>query len=359
MTFAKMPLLSSQHRRSTARALIAGGVFLLAACGEQARENDLLRPTLGDLAWSVGADTGLTGEVFGRIGSVALGNTYLAIADDRLDRVTVRRLDSTHESIELGRPGAGPGEFLAPRIVHLVGDSLVVVLDEQKRSIINFGLEPEPGFRSEQRLPLAAGEFCIVGERYYLLGYDRDAQLHEMDTAGSLLRSLALASPFAFAPGAPQSFRDRIRRNESASGQMLCGFARGMIVVARHQLSTLELVDPESFTSASIPLPNFDAGEWYRDDQGFPDTRPVRDSLISVMRQIVRLDTTTVLVQVSQQAAGEIRRLESWLFDIEELRFTRIESDLPLIAAAQGSMVLVSAEEPIPHLRAFTIRGLP
>lgn len=97
-----------------------------------------------------------------------------------------------------GRAGNGPGEFVHPAAVDVLGGE-VLVLDDGRMLIHRFAL-PEDSLRylGSFRLPFPLEDLCVLGEHLIGFGYHEGRLLHELSRSGEPLRSFG--EPFVEDP---------------------------------------------------------------------------------------------------------------------------------------------------------------
>lgn len=142
----------------------------------------ILQP--GDSA-VLGSETGPDRSTLGLVGAVRpLGATGLiAVLDSRMNRIVLFDCHGRFVS-EVGRSGAGPGEFAVPVAMRVDPNNVVHVLDESTQRISRFTLDgTQLRYSSATTLPVAAADFCLVG-RAYIVATATGRRLHRINTDG-------------------------------------------------------------------------------------------------------------------------------------------------------------------------------
>lgn len=141
----------------------------------------------------IGANAAGEEAVIGYVGAVALvrdANRVLVL-DTRLNRLLV--FDCKGQLTQtIGRPGAGPGEFVVPTRLRVADDGSLHVLDRGLSRISVFSPSTEGySFSKSVSLPVSVLDFCILPgtDRYLAYTAGRSAVVHELSTDGRLLRS--------------------------------------------------------------------------------------------------------------------------------------------------------------------------
>ena len=128
---------------------LAGGVW-----------SDSVRP-VAEL--SIGEVAGEEPYVFGRVRSLAVRpDGELLVLDAQVPVIRRYGPDGVHRG-DLGREGAGPGEYRQPETVDVLPDGRIVVRDpgNNRIAVWNAQLEPEPGWRLASGL--STGRQTYVG----------------------------------------------------------------------------------------------------------------------------------------------------------------------------------------------------
>lgn len=193
----------------------------------------------------------------------------------------------------------------------------------------------------------------------YVLAFGNEGQLHQLAPDGSLTMSWSLPGTYQFAGNVPASIRESVHRNESASGLLSCGFSNPVVVVARYQLGIVVLVNPVEGTSRSVQLPEFLPGIWRQNERGAPVTTAAgRDSRVTVVEALARLDSVTAVVQTATFSPGARSDgvIQTVLLNTWSGALSVVEGTLPIILSARDSRAFVGDEEPAPFVEARVVR---
>ncbi len=104
-----------------------------------------------DLSFSLGAEEGADGPLFGALGGVAVGESRIYAVDNEAQVVRVYDLGGRYVG-DIGGPGEGPGEFRYPKGVGLTADGRLLVQDNSAREIHVFDASGQ--FLESWRRPL-------------------------------------------------------------------------------------------------------------------------------------------------------------------------------------------------------------
>lgn len=174
-------------------------VIILASCaavdgiGAQSLPTSDARPDV-----TMGALSGPDHLLFGRVRALHVTSDGTVLAVDNMNaRVSAFTLDGGFIG-DAGRRGQGPGEFIHPRAVAAVEET-VYVLDDGRMRFVRFSLR-EAGltFQDEVSLPFTLYDFCAVDEQIIGLGFHEGRPLHAFSHEGELLHSFG--EPFVDDP---------------------------------------------------------------------------------------------------------------------------------------------------------------
>ncbi len=138
----------------------------------------------------IGALDGDPAQVFSSVDDLAVAPDGSVFILDQMDQ-KVRWFDRAgRHRATVGREGRGPGEFLSPDALTVTSDGRVHVVDNRNTRISVFrfrgsALEHE----KEVRLPFPVQDVCAIGTRLFVLGISQPKLIHELDGAGSVVRS--------------------------------------------------------------------------------------------------------------------------------------------------------------------------
>jgi hypothetical protein len=136
---------------------------------------------------TIGALSGPDHLLFGRVRGLQVSRDGIVLAVDNMNaRVSAFTLEGEFIG-DAGRRGQGPGEFIHPRAVAVVEET-VYVLDDGRMRFVRFGLgEAGLTFQDEVSLPFTLYDFCAVGEQIIGLGFHEGRPLHAFSSEGELL----------------------------------------------------------------------------------------------------------------------------------------------------------------------------
>jgi hypothetical protein len=169
---------------------------------------------------AIGVLDGDERQVFGRIREVEVGTDGdIFILDDQALVISWFGPDGTFRG-RAGRAGGGPGEFRTPVGMALDRRGLLHVLDQALRRITVFERTAEGlALVRDVRLPVQGGDFCIEGDRYYVLAPLQQGLIHVFTLDGEPLASFG--ELVADVPTEMKRHEDILRQMQNL-GRLLC-----------------------------------------------------------------------------------------------------------------------------------------
>lgn len=291
---------------------------------------------------------------FGLIQSVVGSRDgHVFVLDSRMH--TVRAFDPSGRFIaRFGRPGSGPNEFRAPLAMKLSTDDDLIILDPANArlnvaryrdgALIGAGSIP---------IPLPALDFCVLGDRIFLLGYREERIIHEIDRAGTLLRS------FGTPPDAAGPFAASIL----TGGHLDClpGPDGGRIVHAGLVVPIVASYTPDGRREWSTELEDFEVVEVTVDRGRVTQSAPrgFIHMIASTTPVNVRGQTAAYIVQYGRQVADvtrpeEMAELQSVLLDRSDGRVIARTTALPRLSHVTADRIFSFENLPYPRVIVYS-----
>lgn len=193
-------------------------------------ESQVLR--LGATTYSFGVFEGDDTQVLGSINDVAVSaGGDIVFTDELTQRVTWIKPDGALGGVA-GKPGAGPEEFRSLSAVDFHPDGRFLVLNSNKLVF----LVPEQGglrFDGELRLEVFPEDYCILGQRLFVLALHDGKILHEIDWNGELVSSFG--EPLAMSGEVSPRFQANMDFY-SAQGALTCFSDLQLLIVVPYLL---------------------------------------------------------------------------------------------------------------------------
>lgn len=298
-------------------------------------------------------------EVFGWIGDVEAdeeGNVFV------LDRyaMDVRWFDRTAKLRgRVGGDGQGPGEFRAPLALAIDGFGRVHVLDRgnSRVSIFRPGAEGL-ALEADYRIGLLATDFCVLGERTFLLVPSSEHLIHEVDAGGRAIRSFG--EPIRPDPDVVARLgRDRRRlaqlREHTSYGLMACDLRTNSVLLVHRQIPYVRSFSSEGEEQWPVRLEDYSETRWSVTRNGGcctylpdPTTNRIDEAVALAVSPSSELLLTLRENELSGRGSLEVRRLR--MSDGTELARDRGRWRI----AAEHRSVLVGFEQyPYPRLAVY------
>ncbi len=341
-------------------ACAALGMILLTGCarsGEAADEAHSLEQVRLDTARVIGALEAPAEEVFGRLDlPVVAHDGSLLLLDIDANRVSWFSDDGRHLG-STGRRGRGPGELRGPRAAAATG-TLVRVLDPPNLRITSFRMTDQ-GLRYEGETAWYGGNsMCDVDGRTYVQALRSDAAIHEIDGAGSTLRS------FGGVPDAPLEFGpfNSVVHHQLTEGRMLCLEDPELIILMRTLEPDLYAHNSEGELVWQVQLADFRPIAFQTTGRSLT-SRIDHVAGVHVGKSLTRWDDRHVLVQLEirrdepRPAERDFHALESRLISVADGKEVARTDRLPLIGAVRGNMLYGVENRPFP--RVFVMQRRP
>ncbi|MEX2530599.1 MAG: 6-bladed beta-propeller [Gemmatimonadota bacterium] len=307
--------------------------------------------TLGEPMLDLGEAAAPDEPVFGHIVDVAWGpGGAILVLDGHHRRLSAFGPDGGFLR-QAGRAGEGPGEFLAPIAVEVVGEN-VLVFDAGLARVQRFRLDDEGlRFVDSVRLPAGARGFCAIDDLLVTIGYSEGELVHIFTLEGEHVRSFG--HPFHDDPVVAQL---------ASNGHVLCvGGDAPAVVVVPMNFPTVYVYGLDGTLRWSVELPGFDGGTVGRSPSGtgvaFGPTEDGRPGHLPVSA----LDVDgALLVQWGSVFKGmgsleDITSVTSAAFDLEDGTPLDVPESLPRLDVADGNRVFSHANDPFPRVRVFEL----
>lgn len=290
----------------------------------------------------------------------ALGTVADVVADGRgrlfaLDaqrQAVVMLAPSAGRGRMIGRPGRGPGEFVAPLSMTVDSGGRLLVLDPGTLRIEAFRTD-EDGTHRAGALPLAfpAEDLAACGGRLFLLGSWRYNLIHEISAVdGQVLRSFA---PDSIAP-------DDLMAGYRSSGYLECGPGPSLtfLPALRPELTRYSLATGARI--GRLAIPGYEPVQVSRTADGGLMFRAPKSGHHDMASSLVTLPDGTQLVQVGVLEQGartrhEFREVRSFVVSWDAASIRPAGAALPRIVRASADSVFVVASDPAPRVTAARI----
>ena len=293
-----------------------------------------------------------TDDALGTVADVVADGHGRLFALDAQRRAVVMLAPSHHHDRTIGRPGRGPGEFVAPVSMTMDSGGRLLVLDPGTMRIEAFRIDDD-GTHPAGALPLAfpAEDLVACGDGLFLLGSWRFNLIHEISAAdGRVLRS--------FAPDSIAT--DDLMAGYRSSGYLECGPGPSLTF-----LPTLrpELTRYSVATGARIgrlAIPGYEPVQVSRTADGGLMFRAPESGRHDMASSLVTLADGTQLVQVGVLEPGartrhEFREVRSFLVSWDAASIRPAGAALPRILRADADSVFVVESDPVPRVTAARI----
>lgn len=254
----------------------------------------------------------------------------------------------------VGRPGHGPGEFVAPVSLVLDATGRLLVLDPGTMRIEAFRTD-SAGTRGAGHVPLAfpAEDMAVCEGRLFLLGSWNHNLIHEISPVdGAVLRSFAPDSVAA----------DDLMAGYRSSGYLECGpgAALTFLPMLRPELTRFSIATGAQI--GTLVIPGYQAVQVERRADGGLTFRSPEGRQHDRASSVTTLPDSTQLVQVGILEEGattrhEFSQVRSYLVSWDEPSIREMDVELPRIIRAAGDSVLVVETDPAP--RVFPARIIP
>lgn len=232
---------------------------------------DVSSPISDSALWTspklqIGKVSGEVSETFGRIRDVAIDdNGDVLILDDQALMIHWFSENGTSRG-SAGRAGGAPGEFRAPVGVEVDHNGNVLVADMAHRRVSVFsrsstGLVLDTTYA----IPLHALDFCVLGDRLYLLAPDNGLLIHEVDQSGRVKNSFA---PPAQTIAAEYTRHAALLTESYARGRLRCSESPAMVLVVHEHLPDVRAFTPEGVLVWSTQLQDYRRLQWELVDGG-------------------------------------------------------------------------------------------
>jgi hypothetical protein len=293
-----------------------------------------------------------TDDALGVVGDVASDRQGRLYVLDVQRQTVVVRSPAQPQTMRLGQPGRGPGEFIAPIALALSPDGRLLVLDAgtMRVQVFRTGADgPRPA--GSIPLPFPAEDIVECGGRVFLLGSWAFNMIHEISPInGEILRSFA---PDAVAP-------DDLMAGYRSSGYLECGPGPALtfLPMLRPELRRFSLTTGAE--SGRLEIPRYvqvhveqrpDGGLMFQAPENGHDRA---SSLVTLAdgRQLVQVGT----LREGARTRHEFPEVRSFLVSWDESSIVPAPHPLPRILRAAGDSVYVVETDPVPSVRAAQIR---
>jgi hypothetical protein len=239
------------------RVLLVSALLLLHLPGDSSAQG---RELAGPPLLRIGALAEPEAEVFGSIAVVRAGPEGSVFVLDKMAG-EIRWFGTDGRILgRAGRIGAGPGEFREPVEMVVGSDGLVHVLDPPNLRISTYrsaanGLEHLRDVRTPP-----ASDFCVLNDRIFILFPGPSGFLHEMGSAGEIIRTF----------GTPQRPRDRSGRVLSEDlqtyllnrGHLLCDSRNQVVLFLSERLPLVVAYSTTGQVLWSTELQGYSMVQW-------------------------------------------------------------------------------------------------
>jgi hypothetical protein len=289
---------------------------------------------LPDTALGVVAD--VISDRYGRVYALDVTQKSIAVTDPRTGRTT-----------RLGRPGHGPGEFVAPLALAMGPQERLMVMDPGTQRIERYQVTAERV--SPDRpipLPFPAEDLAVCDGRLFLLGSWKGFLLHEIAAQdGRILRS--------FAPSPVPS--EDLMADSYATGYLDCAPGGALTVVPLVRPEIRRFSAATGALLATLRIPGYEAVEVSRHGAGVMYRAP-RSGRHDVASSVFTLADGRQIVQVGPLAAGartpyEFDAVRSYLVSWHSRSIRPLKSPLPRIVRVAAGSTYVVLTDPAPRIR--------
>ncbi len=357
-------MLDNVRRRSGTRWILpalAGSILIAGAMEAVRREAWAGDPQGVPLAAHVPRWTEIAHLQAGRSGD---GGTLGLVADAVLargERVFV--LDAWNKRVlafgvdgrflgSLGRPGNGPGEFVAPLALAADRTGRVYVLDPGNRRIEAYAASTGlPARTGSLPLDFEADDICTIGDQLFVLGGRNGYLLHEYSAAqGKIVRS--------FAPDAEAT--DALMSGYRSTGYLECS--------PQGDITFLPLIRPEverysarsGTLTGKITLPGYVAAVVKRLPDGALLYQEPHGRRSEAASSIISLPDGRQIVQVGVLRPGggsrfEFRSLRSIVISWDDRSAREVRETLPRLIWTEGRRALSAETDPEPRVRVLAV----
>lgn len=333
--------------RSVCLAILIAGTAGALAPDALAGQTSLAH--LGEPAVEIGEITGEPSLVFGQITDVAVLPSGEILAVDGQYRTLSAFTASGDPLVEAGGEGRGPGDFVYPSAVGVMGDE-VLVLDAGAMRVERFRLT-EAAFEhlGGVTLPFSARSFCVIGDWMVLLGYHEGSLLHRVDLDGELLGSFG-----------DEIQEDPIIARLAGNGHLTCvPGGRPWIGVATWNFPEVFAYELDGTLRWQATIPGFDGGDIGRSESGsgvrFGPTADGGnpDVVISVVELGGRLAVQFGPMLEGMGALEDVTQVRSVWFDGEDGTILQETDEMQRIDARAGAHVLSRGNDPFPRIQIY------
>lgn len=335
------------NKRSTAVALFcASGAALAVLSGARGSSTGPTAGTAAPPSLLVLAPA-FTDDALGTVADVAADAQGRLFALDAQRRTVVVLAPSGRRGQTIGRPGQGPGEFVAPVSLAMDAGGRLLVLDPGTMRIEAFRVD-ENGVRRLGAIPLAfpAEDLAECGGRLFLLGSWRFHLIHEISAVdGNVLRSFAPDSIAA----------DDLMAGYRSSGYLECGpgAALTFLPLLRPELTRFSVTTGER--TGRLAIPGYRSVQVSRTADGGIMFRAPDGGHHDMASSLVTLPDGRQLVQVGVLEPGartlhEFREVRSFVVSWNAASIRPAGTALPRIVRAHADGVIVVDSDPAPRV---------
>lgn len=341
------------NKRSIALALFcAAGAALAVLSGSRASSSapsagPEARPSLLALA------PPYTDDALGTVADVVVDAQGRLFALDAQRRAVVVLAPSGRRGQTIGRPGPGPGEFIAPVSMTMDSRGRLLVLDPGSMRLEVFRVDENGARRlGAVPLPFPAEDVAECGGRLFLLGSWRFNLIHEISAVdGHVLRSFAPDSIAA----------DDLMAGYRSSGYLECGPGPALtfLPMLRPELTRFSVATGAQ--TGRLAIPGYQSVRVSRTADGGLMFRAPDNGHHDVASSLVTLPDGRQLVQVGVLETGartlhEFREVRSFVVSWNAASIRPAGVALPRIVRAHADSVFVVDSDPAPRVAAARIQ---
>jgi hypothetical protein len=324
------------------------------ACAGEAPNGTSPSVDLGPEVFSVGELEGPVEVAIGEVKDIAVGASGdFYVLDSRA--MLLRRYSPDGELMDAaGGEGQGPGEFRSPASLVLDPEGRVLVLDVAGMHTSRYqptaaGLE----FQNAHPIPFPASDFCLMGDRVFVLGLHEGHVVHEITVEGDLVRSFGDPKPF---PAESAVLGDRFFDSYSAVGHILCDAESKSVVVLPHILPHLRRFTAEGDMVWDVELVPYSQTQFLGSGRGLRPGLDPETGTTNVSAALTKVASGTLLLQLvqeSDQFTADNSPVDSRLVDLDTGFVIQLADTLLRIAATSEGRVYAWEGLPFPQVRVF------
>lgn len=289
----------------------------------------------------IGVRDGPRCEMFGSITDVDVDAEGRIFVLDGMDHV-VRVFDSTGECLfDVGRQGAGPGEFRMPEQIGVTRSGRLLVLDPGNTRIEEFDVSGDAPERiGSTRLDVRGISLCTMEDRRFLGMFRQERMVAELDESGSFLQRF----------GAYDDDAGSIQRLLASPERTLCHRQSRTVVVAGRHTPEVRRYDLSGEAISTGEVEEFRAAELVVRQGRVAGYGPGPEG-IDYFARLVELEEPTVLLQTGvPNRSGLFRGVRSFAFDIDRATSEPVDIELPHVFLTRGPWLVAAHHDVVGRL---------